>query len=1541
MPKENKNKEALYNGKLYPLIKKRNYILVKGGTQQKNEEKEKEYGLAKDIVNYNSSQKPSTSQNQNEQTQEQIQEQIQEQNNNNDNNQSSQQQNKEQNKENQQQVQQQNKDLNNNNNKDFGLEYNPPQNEQQNKELIQPPKNSESKKSQLISPPSSPSTQSSKINNKPDTIKKKREDLKRKIEEKMLEDELNTKDPKNTNTNIKIKKIKKQLRDYDILQDAYSLKMAEFNEMYNKIKVIKYYYDAQSSEVSKVHTSYIEFINALIKKINNINSSGKNCEEKLKEITLMNDTDLNELKGVIERQEILLTDAQGKAQSIVSNLLADFEKYVDSFKGYFTDKDKDGKEISPIVNTEILTKEEQQTITPIEGPIDEFNKKITFNENNIITALIQSLKNFSEGVINLFKQKPEQVIQQGGSNSTVENNNQLKEVFEYLGIEIPENVNLTNLEDILKHLESIYPYLSTYPYAENIPTMVTDIIIDDTYKKDVLIPYIYKALYNMIYSEGIDDETVNKIKKAIIENSETKLEQDIDINKSIRDNFNDVMDYISNYINNRTLNKNKENKPFKYISKFSVDTDNIDDIYKILIEIPKKPLPSSIVVTPPPIVEKNVVEEPVVVQQDISNDDEKNLKDYISEPQLKPIVEYRGGDIKKDEEYKILDKSLAFLRNQYKNKYTIQIDETEIDDPRTDIISIQTYFTTQKYKDILDELRKLKESLLGGTKVYVYLNQPDQSSKSPKLFSVDTENEHSLKLSADDSRNINECKNKNKGVSISDKDKTKIVDLTDSCVKAGQKILGTDDNNKAGGFYKIIDNGLEQLFTDIQSQIKPNTHITIFGYGFSGSGKTFIFENLMGVKNKKSLIGEKIKEIKIHQIIELYGMIGLPSMYQNGGFTFKKEDNVIKQLTYNYNREEKKYNNNDIFGQNVTEYAHDNTKENKFNGCLKMKIQYDIPKDNTVEFSTIYDAVQDIRRKELRIKATPNNPESSRGHLFMTFEVTFDNGKGYITFCDMAGSEKPDYVIEDVFGKIAREEMMNNGYINFGVNNKVNINNINNYYDNNYLNGKVFVKDGVRDKIFSCKVDGKIYLLPYPLFPGITDVSSEYKLVYYILLTKYLYDRGHLEKNVNLKNYVDSFENNIINNTIIEYKSEYDKFFKYTNLLPQFSLELDKGKNLFNLEKKAIEASVKAVNDNNEYIRKRDNGLTGIDEAEKTAAQSKRTASGSAVEVQKKAKEIGLVSVSIIFRLQAAFYNVTKFDGITSSNMKQYYENIKHFFKIMDLEKGGKVFTYINNSLDITDKYIQEASKDIEKKDPLWLLSYIDSTHETGKDKESLKTKSIMNVYNYFTNIIYEGVFVNETLNQFKYKLINQHTIDPTNFYKVGEKEDYSPYKIYYKDEIELNDTGYEGRSITSKYEPLQDSSTVGTGLKYIFSDLQKLVCNSTIPKPDCNTPDAIQEAYKKQNKYIMLGVVDAYPSYTMSPEIRASKIVGSLVTLKFAYEITQGLFGNKKSQQGGEKKKTAKEQQYNDFKINLLKAFNDFQKKKYKMKLIKQKRIL
>jgi hypothetical protein len=58
--------------------------------------------------------------------------------------------------------------------------------------------------------------------------------------------------------------------------------------------------------------------------------------------------------------------------------------------------------------------------------------------------------------------------------------------------------------------------------------------------------------------------------------------------------------------------------------------------------------------------------------------------------------------------------------------------------------------------------------------------------------------------------------------------------------------------------------------------------------------------------------------------------------------------------------------------------------------------------------------VLDAYRADLgRIKATPNNPQSSRSHLFITLEFQFKGGiKGYLTLIDMGGRESSLEVLE-------------------------------------------------------------------------------------------------------------------------------------------------------------------------------------------------------------------------------------------------------------------------------------------------------------------------------------------------------------------------------------------------------------------------------------------------------------------------------------------------------------------------------------------------
>ena len=54
------------------------------------------------------------------------------------------------------------------------------------------------------------------------------------------------------------------------------------------------------------------------------------------------------------------------------------------------------------------------------------------------------------------------------------------------------------------------------------------------------------------------------------------------------------------------------------------------------------------------------------------------------------------------------------------------------------------------------------------------------------------------------------------------------------------------------------------------------------------------------------------------------------------------------------------------------------------------------------------DSIKEIFRSRPDVHPTPNNDESSRSHLFMTWSVTNTKGdKGYLTFVDLAGAESP------------------------------------------------------------------------------------------------------------------------------------------------------------------------------------------------------------------------------------------------------------------------------------------------------------------------------------------------------------------------------------------------------------------------------------------------------------------------------------------------------------------------------------------------------
>jgi kinesin family protein C1 len=175
--------------------------------------------------------------------------------------------------------------------------------------------------------------------------------------------------------------------------------------------------------------------------------------------------------------------------------------------------------------------------------------------------------------------------------------------------------------------------------------------------------------------------------------------------------------------------------------------------------------------------------------------------------------------------------------------------------------------------------------------------------------------------------------------------------------------------------------GLYSVF----NQIQDGYSVVLFGYGLSGSGKTL---TLLGSKGTPGLLHyglsnlQNVSKIKIKYLFEQY--------YYKINFNYREVTghihnliNKVPQMT-SFSKDE-----NEEFKQVIPGYIDVNS----------MKVE---------DLSAFTDIVDSYRQKHGRIKQTPNNPQSSRSHLYYVFEVTFTNGKsGYITIVDMAGRESP------------------------------------------------------------------------------------------------------------------------------------------------------------------------------------------------------------------------------------------------------------------------------------------------------------------------------------------------------------------------------------------------------------------------------------------------------------------------------------------------------------------------------------------------------
>ncbi len=208
----------------------------------------------------------------------------------------------------------------------------------------------------------------------------------------------------------------------------------------------------------------------------------------------------------------------------------------------------------------------------------------------------------------------------------------------------------------------------------------------------------------------------------------------------------------------------------------------------------------------------------------------------------------------------------------------------------------------------------------------------------------------------------------------------------------GNKIKQLD----SGSGYNTSTKGLKGALL----QVSNGYNIIIFGYGYSGSGKTFTL--LKGGKSDKQtpLIKNAYNDLK-DRAKETDGKVFIASVYELYGILDynKKQDQVTSQIRTLYKNEGREIKDGEILGDDDAD-----------------KIQWDEDSD---DLDTLLDQVEEKRKNILKtIKSTPNNPESSRSHLFI--EIGYKKEKGsettnYLTFVDMAGIENPFEIAISIF----------------------------------------------------------------------------------------------------------------------------------------------------------------------------------------------------------------------------------------------------------------------------------------------------------------------------------------------------------------------------------------------------------------------------------------------------------------------------------------------------------------------------------------------
>lgn len=241
-----------------------------------------------------------------------------------------------------------------------------------------------------------------------------------------------------------------------------------------------------------------------------------------------------------------------------------------------------------------------------------------------------------------------------------------------------------------------------------------------------------------------------------------------------------------------------------------------------------------------------------------------------------------------------------------------------------------------------------------------------------------------------------------------------------------QNITSFTNGTEFGPFYKVTTNGYDLDFSNDIEQILTNEgpplQYVYSAYGYSGSGKSYTLLNNDQGRSVFQLILKKIKDSADKNVSVSFVMYDLYGEYNDPLNTLPKDNNLFdepaefEKLTYfrlngeHIGKEQVLLHGNARVADVTVPIIHKSTI-NDF-GIQKVMSIYKRIND----YREVTNFADNSDTKEYHIRATPNNPQSSRSHFFIDIYIhAREKFLGKVTIMDMGGSEDVDAIEKNYF----------------------------------------------------------------------------------------------------------------------------------------------------------------------------------------------------------------------------------------------------------------------------------------------------------------------------------------------------------------------------------------------------------------------------------------------------------------------------------------------------------------------------------------------